>query len=142
MKKASVAQKKSNFWKGHTTVSTKYNQLINQSCFVDTIFITPIKKSACSNLLASIYINTLGHSALFWKLKQNYDGKCKGALKELQNYIWVNLFAKQKQLLASIYKNRKYQQKSTATLQIKLRWSIAKNSAIKPYVHRKLTDIS
>lgn len=31
--------------------------------------------------------------------------------------IWVNLFAKQK-LLASIYKNRKYPQKSTATLQI------------------------
>lgn len=55
--------------------------------------------------------------------------------------IWVNLFAKQK-LLASIYKNRKYQQKSTATLQIESRWSIAKNSAIKPYVHRKLTDIS
>lgn len=39
-------------------------------------------KFACFN----IYINTLGHSALFWKLKQNYDGKCKGALKELQNY--------------------------------------------------------
>lgn len=27
-------------------------------------------KFACFN----IYINTLGHSALFWKLKQNYDG--------------------------------------------------------------------
>lgn len=92
MKKASVAQKRSNFCKGHTTVSTKYNQLITQSCFVDTIFITPIKKSARSNLLASIYINTLGHSALFWKLKQNYDCKCKGALKELQNYTLKRIY--------------------------------------------------
>lgn len=92
MKKASVAQKRSNFCKGHTTVSTKYNQLITQSCFVDTIFITPIKKSARSNLLASIYINTLGHSSLFWKLKQNYDGKCNGALKELQNYTLKRIY--------------------------------------------------
>lgn len=83
-------------------------------------------KFACFN----IYINTLGHSALFWKLKQNYDGKCKGALKELQNYTLKKIylveylgkpFCKTKQLLASIYKNRKYQQKSTATLQIKSR---------------------
>lgn len=45
-------------------------------------------KFACFN----IYINTLGHSALFWKLKQNYDGKCKGALKELQNYTLKKIY--------------------------------------------------
>lgn len=45
-------------------------------------------KFACFN----IYINTLGHSALFWKLKQNYDGKCKGALKELQNYTLKRIY--------------------------------------------------